>query len=229
MAEYKGEIRPKQQSDGSYPDIFYPKTTADMVFDEETGQTVAEHLVDDVRHVTQQEKDNWNSKLDSSDLTGFIPTSEKGSPNGVATLNNSGDIPSGQLNNAIKVNMPSGPYYYNFYSGAPGRETESSWTKVFEIRVGIGGTFETKITVGATTANKAYGGQVRIRRNGISVGTLRNYPDGESSNVEYTQVISGWKPNDLFQVYTRRDSGRFTLRRVEINVAGPIPTYTVML
>ena len=54
MAERKVEIRPKAD-DGTYPDIIYPKTTADMVVDEDTGQTVAEHLADDTIHKTSNE------------------------------------------------------------------------------------------------------------------------------------------------------------------------------
>ena len=50
MAERKVEIRPKAD-DGTYPDIIYPKTTADMVVVEDTGRTVAEHLVDDEKRV----------------------------------------------------------------------------------------------------------------------------------------------------------------------------------
>lgn len=87
MAEYKIEIRPKTD-DGTYPDIAYPKTTADMVQDEINGGNVQDHLNNDAIHVNSSDKDRWNNKIDSI---------EKGSPNGVATLNGSGQVPSSQL------------------------------------------------------------------------------------------------------------------------------------
>lgn len=63
MAIKKIEIRPK--GDGTYSDVLYPKTSADMVINETTGKTIQEELVshqaDTTKHVTQAEKDAWNN------------------------------------------------------------------------------------------------------------------------------------------------------------------------
>lgn len=52
----------------------------------------AAHVADDVRHTTQQEKDAWNAKVDSS---------EKGQPNGVATLDEKGFITKSQVGDGV--------------------------------------------------------------------------------------------------------------------------------
>jgi hypothetical protein len=48
MAVQKIEIRPK--GTGDYGDVLYPKTSADMVIDEVSGNTVASHMTDYVKH-----------------------------------------------------------------------------------------------------------------------------------------------------------------------------------
>ena len=65
MAEYKIEIRPKTD-DGTYPDIAYPKTTADMVVDESNGGNVQEHLNDNAIHVRPSDRVLWNGKADGN-------------------------------------------------------------------------------------------------------------------------------------------------------------------
>jgi hypothetical protein len=64
------------------------------------------HVTDTTKHVTQAEKDAWNAKINAS---------EKGQPNGVATLGPDGKVPASQLNvsttaNAITI-ADSGGYY----------------------------------------------------------------------------------------------------------------------
>lgn len=110
-----------KKNNGTDWDIIYPKTTADQVITSTTQQ-----------FVSQTEKDTWNAKPSKSyvdtelgkksdktyvdtelgkksdktyvDNT-FIPLAQKGSNNGVATLNSSGVIPSDQIPSSYKESV----------------------------------------------------------------------------------------------------------------------------
>lgn len=60
-----------------------------------TQQEFNEHKADDAKHLQEGERANWDAKIDSS---------EKGEPNGVATLSNVGIIPDSQLPPKTGVN-----------------------------------------------------------------------------------------------------------------------------
>ena len=138
MAEYKIEIRPKTD-DGTYPDIAYPKTTADMVVDESNGGNVQEHLNNDAIHVSSSDRDRWNSKVDSSDLEEFIPTSEKGSPGGVATLNSNGKVTTEQFNYDLEYGITT---LSGDFPGSTGNPTPGYTYTIVTKSIVIGSTTE---------------------------------------------------------------------------------------
>ena len=71
----------EKKADGTYI-IKYPKVKS------KSGITFDEHLADDVKHITAEERAKWDAKIDETD---------KGQPNGVAPLDENGRLPMALL------------------------------------------------------------------------------------------------------------------------------------
>lgn len=221
MAEYKIEIRPKTD-DGTYPDIAYPKTTADMVVDEDTGQTVAEHLGDknnphnvsysqvgapsknefdnhvndNTSHVTATEKGNWNAKQDS-----------------ISGKSNRFSNTTIEVENGVGGGVIKGINSYNSTSGLAGVYGESSagigalGAYINGLRAGVYGEKGTH-----SSANLAgyFNGDVRVE------GDLNI--SGNILGVGYWQTISDESAtSDTSSVYFSNIPSRFNLLRIIIS------------
>ena len=79
------------------------------------------------------------------------------------------------------------------------RTTNTTLTKVFELRLDRGGTLRITFTIAGCVNAKA-----RIYRNGSAVGTLRT---AATMSATYTQDISGWSAGDSLQIYAALPSG----------------------
>lgn len=94
-----------------------------------------------------------------------------------------------------------------------------TYTKVKEtIWKGQAGAFRIKFSMRSPGGDLLYG---RIYRNGSAIGTERS--TSSTSNVEFSEDISGWNNGDLIQVYIYRAAGTGTCyaSKLRLCVAAP--------
>ena len=96
--------------------------------------------------------------------------------------------------------------------------TSTTYVKLKETKVGVGGTFRIKFSL-AKDASLAYG---QIYRNGAAVGTEQSTSSVYPTFVEFSEDIGGWSPGDLIQVYVKRSGGTISyVKDLDIYTAAP--------
>jgi len=92
-------------------------------------------------------------------------------------------------------------------TAATARSTSStSWTKLKEMYINRGGTITVKFD-GCKTGGDGHTSEGVVARNGVAVGTIRNFTTALPTYTTYSEDISGWKHGDAMQVYGRRTGG----------------------
>ncbi len=104
------------------------------------------------------------------------------------------DIADGTVTRA-KIGAYTAGNYFIIGSDSEKTTAETSYTKVKEIVVTRTGTLRVSFALASGLGN-AYG---RVYRNGVAVGTARNTTS--TTPETYSEDISGWRPNDLCQIY----------------------------
>lgn len=98
----------------------------------------------------------------------------------------------------VLASQTAGDYEFNL-NATERSTTSTTYVKLKETKIGVGGTLRIKFSIKTDGAGTVYG---RIYRNGVAVGTERTSALG--TYVEYSEDIGGWSPADLVQVYVHR-------------------------
>lgn len=99
-----------------------------------------------------------------------------------------------------------------------GETSSTSFVKIIECILPYGGTISTKFYAAGSSAFGATN-SAQIYRNGVAVGTLRNFSDNTNGS-DYSEDISGWTAGDLIQVYAKAGNG------ASITTAGGLRIYS---
>ena len=118
----------------------------------------------------------------------------------------------------VLASQTAGDYLIDSNSPERVLTTTTSYVKIKETKVGVGGTFRIKYSE-HSDAEPLY---VNIFRNGVAVGTERYI--GGASYIEYSEDIGGWSPGDLIQVWVKKGAAVSSayVKNLDIYVAAPV-------